>query len=200
LRRPRDVCDLAVPPVAKVTRGRTMEVGCERSPRLDDSLEREHHAKEGMPGGGERGELVRGQGEGLADGLKGSSRGSNLGGMAVSRRGIERRASKQDEALGENLVTVDSTLEEHFHEVERFERRLIPCEDDLAQPSRQSGAVFANTPSAVAVGEAEVPTADGVMTVGRRPKSMKWYFLSIGESSQGFVKHHVHKDAALKGE
>ncbi|KAF4750888.1 hypothetical protein FOZ62_022293, partial [Perkinsus olseni] len=179
--RQRAVCDLAQ---RDPTRGRSAEVGCERVPRLDDSLEREQQAEEQPPRCEDSGESSQ---EGVVEQrLDGERRVSDRGGdlrkslldvPMVEGRDEGRRKSKRGE-VQEDFVLDDAfvALEEHYQEVERFERRQIPMEEYVPEPA-QPGAEYRPSvrPSTVAVVETLEP-------------------------AMGFVKHHVHKDAGKKDE
>ncbi|KAF4694062.1 hypothetical protein FOZ60_009177 [Perkinsus olseni] len=180
--RQRAVSDLAQ---REPTRGRSAEVGCERAPRLDDSLEREQQAEEQPP------RCEEGSGESSQEGvvehrLDGDRRVSERGGRLreslldvalMEGRDEGRRKSKRGE-VQEAFVMDDAfvALEEHYQEVERFERRQIPVEEYVPEPA-QPGAEYRPSvrPSTVAVVETLEP-------------------------AMGFVKHHVHKDAGKKDE
>ncbi|KAF4654921.1 hypothetical protein FOL47_009692 [Perkinsus chesapeaki] len=173
--RPGDVYNIASPlQHGPLSRGRTMEVGCGGTPRLDDSLERHIRAEEQTVGYGEDREAVA---------------AGQDGGMIFERT--------------EDDVIIDSdangVLEEYHHESERFEPAEAPLEEYIPLPEPVPRAVYrpssrpsmrATTPEPVV--ERRPPI------VARRPPRRKWSFLSIGESSVGYVKHHVHRDVVKK--
>ncbi|KAF4705261.1 hypothetical protein FOZ62_031793, partial [Perkinsus olseni] len=180
--RQRAVCDLAQ---SDPTRGRSAEVDCERATRLDDSLEREQQAGEQQPrceeGGGESSQedVVehRLDGERRVSERGGRLRESLLDVALMEGRDEGRRKSKRGE-VQEAFVMDDAfvALEEHYQEVERFERRQIPVEEYVPEPA-QPGAEYRPSvrPSTGAVVETLEPAI-------------------------GFVKHHVHKDAGKTDE
>ncbi|KAF4732599.1 hypothetical protein FOZ62_030557, partial [Perkinsus olseni] len=199
--RQRAVSDLAQ---RELTRGRSTEVGCERAPRLDDSLEREQQAEEQPPRCEDSGESSQ---EGVVEQrLDGDRRVSERGGRLrdslldvalMGGRDEGRRKSKRGN-LQEAFVMDDAfvALEEHYQEVERFERRQIPVEEYVPEPAQPGAECRPSVrPSTVAVVETLEPAIVGRPVYARRPTRRKWSLLSMGESTQGFVKHHVHKDA-----
>ncbi|KAF4653834.1 hypothetical protein FOL46_008997 [Perkinsus olseni] len=206
--RQRAVCDLAH---CDFTRGRSAEVDCERATRLDDSLEREQQAKEQQPrceeDSGESSQVgvveQRLDGDRRVSDRGGHSRKSLLDVAQMEGRDEGRRKSKRGN-LQEAFVMDDAfvALEEHYQEVERFERRHIPVEEYVPEPAAQPGAEYRPSvrPSTEAVVETLEPAMVGRPVYARRPTRRKWSLLSMGESTQGFVKHHVHKDAGKKDE
>ncbi|KAF4707788.1 hypothetical protein FOZ63_000115, partial [Perkinsus olseni] len=198
--RQRAVCDLAQ---SDLTRGRSAEVDCERVARLDDSLEREQQAGEQPPRCQEGVVEQKLDGDRRVSDRGGDLRKSLLDVALMGGRDEGRRKSKRGN-LQEAFVMDDAfmALEEHHQEVERFERRQIPMEEYVPEPAAQPGAEY--RPSVRPSTEAVVETLERAMVgrpvYARRPTRRKWSLLSMGESTQGFVKHHVHKDAGKRDE
>ncbi|KAF4753178.1 hypothetical protein FOZ63_021423, partial [Perkinsus olseni] len=165
--RQRAVSDLAQ---RELTRGRSTEVGCERAPRLDDSLEREQQAEEQPPRCEDSGESSQ---EGVVEQrLDGDRRVSERGGRLrdslldvalMGGRDEGRRKSKRGN-LQEAFVMDDAfvALEEHYQEVERFERRQIPVEEYVPEPAQPGAECRPSVrPSTVAVVETLEPAIVG---------------------------------------